>query len=374
MKIHYVNILLFALPLNIFAHNKNKPHIVLHTPTKKPIKSHRTLCECELYTSIYDNDQEMKKLMENFDRQISQRFHEYDEHMKDKRQKCKEQCNKDIQKIILQDKIEKELAEHFSALETKIDTNDIPTCVCEKSLSDKMEKTCLKCTQNLGGIVVPSSGVLGGIAELAISVCKPKAIAAAIAIAKEAGEAAGAAKGAAKGLEAVISGLKTFGIDDLSPGILETFFSTRLYNDVSSLPRVIYEKYQITCDLWDVSTSSNPVCTNAGNKLNLIPKVGGPVVDPEVAIEAKVTEAVVEATEIATEAAKTTSQSVTATITKQKTSEIAATYMGYEITIVAPIVAILVILLVMVIIYLILRYRRKKKMKKKLEYIKLLKE
>ncbi|ETW27267.1 hypothetical protein PFFCH_05306 [Plasmodium falciparum FCH/4] len=39
----------------------------------------------------YDNDPEMKEMMENFDRQTSQRFKEYDERMIEKRQKCKEQ-------------------------------------------------------------------------------------------------------------------------------------------------------------------------------------------------------------------------------------------------------------------------------------------
>ncbi|SOS81655.1 PIR protein, pseudogene, putative [Plasmodium sp.] len=71
--------------------------------------------------------------MDDYNLQTSQRFNEYDERMIKNRQKCKEQCNKDIQKIILKDKLEKELTEELSTLQTDICTNDIPTCVCEKS-------------------------------------------------------------------------------------------------------------------------------------------------------------------------------------------------------------------------------------------------
>ncbi|ETW56272.1 hypothetical protein PFUGPA_01697 [Plasmodium falciparum Palo Alto/Uganda] len=71
------------------------------------------------------------------------------------------------------------MAQQLTTLETKIDTNDIPTCICEKSLADKVEKNYMKCTQNLGGIVAPSSGVLAGIAEGALYAWKPTAITAA---------------------------------------------------------------------------------------------------------------------------------------------------------------------------------------------------
>ncbi|ETW32268.1 hypothetical protein PFFCH_00318 [Plasmodium falciparum FCH/4] len=98
----------------------------------------------------YDNDPQMKEVMENFIKQTQQRFHEYDERMVEKRMQCKDKCDKEIQKIILKDKLEKQMAQQLTTLETKIDTNDIPTCVCEKSMVDKMEKNCMKCAQNLG--------------------------------------------------------------------------------------------------------------------------------------------------------------------------------------------------------------------------------
>ncbi|ETW32218.1 hypothetical protein PFFCH_00331 [Plasmodium falciparum FCH/4] len=66
-----------------------------HTSNTKSIKPHRSLCECELYDRyipIYDYNQEMKEVMQQFDERTSQRFREYDERMQEKRQTCKEQC------------------------------------------------------------------------------------------------------------------------------------------------------------------------------------------------------------------------------------------------------------------------------------------
>ncbi|KYN92985.1 rifin, partial [Plasmodium reichenowi] len=94
----------------------------------------------------------MKEVMENFNKQTQQRFHEYDDRMKTTRQKCKDKCDKEIQKIILKDKLEKHMAEQLTTLETKINTDDIPTCICEKSLADKTEKFCLNCGKNMGAI------------------------------------------------------------------------------------------------------------------------------------------------------------------------------------------------------------------------------
>ncbi|ETW51294.1 hypothetical protein PFMALIP_00659 [Plasmodium falciparum MaliPS096_E11] len=142
MKFYNFKLSLYSLLLNIL--------LILshHTSNTKSIKPHRSLCECELYDRyipIYDYNQEMKEVMQQFDERTSQRFREYDERMQEKRQTCKEQCDKDMQKIILKDKIEKELTEKLSALQTDISINDIPTCICEKSLADKVEKNCLKC-------------------------------------------------------------------------------------------------------------------------------------------------------------------------------------------------------------------------------------
>ncbi|SOS81817.1 PIR protein, putative [Plasmodium sp.] len=132
MKMHYTKILLFSLHLNIREHNKKEPHITPRTSTT------RLLCERELYTSIYDNDEDMKFVKENFDRQTSQRFEEYEKRMIKNRKKCKEQCDKDIQQIIVKDKI-------------------------EKTLAKKVEKGCLVCACGLGGGVAPVWGLVSGL-------------------------------------------------------------------------------------------------------------------------------------------------------------------------------------------------------------------
>ncbi|KNG74418.1 hypothetical protein PFMG_00601 [Plasmodium falciparum IGH-CR14] len=169
MKVHYTNILLYTVNLSILLISchiniQKNPYInTLHTLNTTKIPTNRLLCECDLYTSIYDNDPEMNMVMQQFDERTSERFHEYDERIEEKRKKCKEQCEKDIQKIILKDKIEKELTEKFATLQTDITTEDIPTCVCEKSVADTVEKTCLKCGGLLGGGVEPTVGFLGTV-------------------------------------------------------------------------------------------------------------------------------------------------------------------------------------------------------------------
>ncbi|CAD51371.2 rifin [Plasmodium falciparum NF54] len=140
MKLHCSKILLFSLQLNIlitssYVNNKNKPYITPHTSA---ITS-RVLNECDLYMPNYDKDADMKSVKENFDRQSSRRFEEYEERMITNRQKYKEQCEKDIQKIILKDKI-------------------------EKLLEEKVEKCCLICGCGLGGGVAPFVGLFGGLA------------------------------------------------------------------------------------------------------------------------------------------------------------------------------------------------------------------
>ncbi|EWC85433.1 hypothetical protein PFNF54_05907 [Plasmodium falciparum NF54] len=140
MKLQYYKILLFSISLSIFfsssyAHNKNKRYITPQTRTT----TSRVLGECDLYMPNYDKDADMKSVKENFDRQTSQRFDEYEERMQEKRKKRKEQCDKDIQEIILKDKI-------------------------EKSLEEKVEKCCLICGCGLGGGVTPFIGLFGGLA------------------------------------------------------------------------------------------------------------------------------------------------------------------------------------------------------------------
>ncbi|ETW33206.1 hypothetical protein PFTANZ_06075 [Plasmodium falciparum Tanzania (2000708)] len=195
----------------------------------------------------------MKALMENYDRQTSQRFKEYDEVMKDKHQNCKEQCDKDIRKIILKDKIEKQMAEHFSGLETKIDRSNIPTCVCEKSVADKMEKTCLKCGSVLGG-GIPGFGLVGGygVYEL-VELAKVAATASA--------ERAGMETGIQAGISKAISGIETkFHLSTIRGEALGSFLNKGNYIDETLINGVIKIEYLTKCTGSKANTDSSALC------------------------------------------------------------------------------------------------------------------
>ncbi|KNG75770.1 variant surface antigen rifin [Plasmodium falciparum IGH-CR14] len=372
MKIHYINILLFELPLNILVYNQRNHYI-----TRTPKATTRTLCECELYApSNYDNDPEMKAVMQQFGDRTSQRFHEYDERMKNTRQKCKEQCDKEIEKIILKDKIDKELTEKFATLQTDIQSDAIPTCVCEKSMVDKMEKNCMKCAQNLGGIVAPSSGVLAGIAEGALIVWKDAEIVAAIAAAKEAGAVAGKAAGDIAGAAEITKLIKsTFQVQNIADQPLVSYFTTTPFNKASIITKALFNDYAEICLPGGARPGgdlSKPICKLVMEQS--LATSGSKSVKP-IEFIGKEVETMVSKAEGIAEAKKTEMTStMTATITAEKTGVINATYTSWQIAITASVIAIVVIVLIMVIIYLILRYRRKKKMKKKLQYIKLLEE
>ncbi|SOV78659.1 PIR protein [Plasmodium reichenowi] len=329
MKVHYINILLFALPLNILVNTHKKPQTRPHTPTT------RLLCECELYEPAnYDNDPQMKSVMDNFNKQTQQRFEEYDERMKTTRQKCKDRCDKEIQKIILKDKLEKQMEQQLTTLETKITTEDIPTCVCEKSLADKTEKFCLNCGKTMGG-VAPGWGLVSGILYTGWEI---------------AATAAATQKGIEAGINAVIDTLKTLldikGVTDVK---WKTLITAQNYTDKSLLDGVIRELAGTLCG--GSEDTGGGFCLFTFNTKTLTQAINGHVPN---AISKGTAEVV--------------------TVTKAEMGKVTTTGGVYSTGIIASVVAIIVIVLVMVIIYLILRYRRKKKMKKKLQYMKLLKE
>ncbi|ETW45072.1 hypothetical protein PFNF135_00401 [Plasmodium falciparum NF135/5.C10] len=373
MKLHYTTMLLFCFPLNVLAHNKNKAYIIpRHTRTS----TSRVLRECDTSTSVYDNDPEMKSVKENFDRQTSHRFEEYEERMNVKRQKCKEQCDKEIQKIILKDKLEKQMTEQLTTLETNITTEDIPTCICEKSLADKVEKGCLRCGSVFGGGIAPNVGLLGGIGEAAISAWKPKAIAAAIVSAKKAGAAEGAIAGNAHAMNMVITFLKQWGIEEYCPEIFNSFVSTNRYADLTTITGAIITKHDKICAMSASGGSVNEATCKAfdialGLKNANGTQIGAPA---SKAIPQMINGLAGKAETTANIHGADVTSKITTQLRTEQTTAINATYASYEITIIAAVVAIVVIVLIMVIIYLILRYRRKKKMKKKLQYIKLLEE
>ncbi|SPJ08679.1 PIR protein, putative [Plasmodium sp. DRC-Itaito] len=345
MKVHYINILLFAHALNILVHNKNKPSITPKIPTT------RLLCECELYAPInYDNDPKMKEVMDNFDRQTSQRFLEYDERMKTTRQKCKEQCDKEIQKIILKDKLEKELMDKFAKLDTDIQSDAIPRCICEKSVADKVEKGCLRCGGILGS-AVPELGAMGAIALYNLSAWYTEAIIAAKAAAVTKATAL-ATKAGMNAVKLEINKLIADSIGD--PGLfdLTKIVSKLNFNCNKALYESAMELANGTCivDGKEIGGSfCNTILRGEKFTFKLFADVGATRFEETYASQKGILEA-------------------------KNIAAVKTAYGGYNTSIIAPIIAIVVIVLVMVIIYLILRRRRKKKMKKKVQYIKLLEE
>ncbi|KOB84760.1 hypothetical protein PFDG_00077 [Plasmodium falciparum Dd2] len=372
MKVHYINILLFALPLNILEHNKNEPHTTPnHTQTT------RSLCECKLYSPAnYDSDPEMKRVMQQFEDRTTQRFHEYDEKMQSKRIQCKDRCDKEIQKIILKDKIDKELTEKFATLQTDIQSDSIPTCICEKSLEDKMEKECLKCAQNLGGIVAPSTGVLGEIAALAVNAWKTTEIAAATKAAIDKGLALGKIAGDIEGAAKVIELIELrFKVQNIAGLPLKSVFDTENYTNVLFISKSIHSEYIGSgCrSIFPLPGTKKPIfCTFVNEQIEAIS--GGKGVDPTKFIETTVQTMMSEVKGVADAKAADVAAAKTPEFTTRNIAAVEAATTPYYTPIIVSIVAIEVIVLIMVIIYLILRYRRKKKMKKKLQYIKLLKE
>ncbi|EUR72746.1 hypothetical protein PFBG_02321 [Plasmodium falciparum 7G8] len=373
MKVHYMNILLFAVPLNILANTHKKPSI-----RPRHIQTTRLLCECELYMPNYDNDPEMKRVMQQFHDRTTQRFQEYDEKLQEKRQICKDTCDKEIQKIILKDKIEKELTEKFSSLHTDIQSDDIPTCICEKSLAEKAEKGCLRCGSILGA-AMPEVGSIGGGLLYALNAWKPAAIIAAKEAAEKLGIAAGKVAGNIKGMEVVSSGLQHIGVHELFPDIFKNFVTTGHYNEITTIANSILVKYNSTCKSLKTGFTPSTSCTNFQLNLGIHiadgTQYGNPYGIPaSTAIPQRLGVLLGEATQTAeAEAAKVRTITSSKIITEEE-GVINTIYMSNQTAIIASIIAVVVIVLIMVIIYLILRYRRKKKMKKKLQYIKLLEE
>ncbi|CDO61887.1 rifin [Plasmodium reichenowi] len=329
MKVHYTKILLLAPALNILltslsnAHNKNKLYIAPHhTSTTKS----RVLSKCDIRSSIYDNDTDIKSVKEIFDRQTSQRFEEYEELMKEKRRKSKEQRNKNIQEIIDKDKM-------------------------EKSLGEKIEKGCLRCGCGLGGVAA-SVGIFGTIAvkELAKS-----ATAAAVASAQEAAMTAGEAARVLAGKNAVIAGIiKQFRVSTLGVQELETLFTANNYNNVKNIANAINNQYSVSSCPFNSARTREPFCSWVMEKFSS--RVNG--ASAYKSIETTVGTIVSDAEPVAAAAAK----KATDEVIQRSTAVVQAKYASCQTAIIASVVAILIIVLVMIIIYLVLRYRRKKKM------------
>ncbi|EWC75612.1 surface antigen [Plasmodium falciparum UGT5.1] len=313
----------------------------------------------------------MKRVMQQFVDRTTQRFHEYDERMKTTRQKCKDQCDKEIQKIILKDKLEKELMDKFATLQTDIQNDAIPTCVCEKSIADKTEKFCLNCGMNVGGGITLSSGVLGGIGAVAVNAWKDAAIIAAKAAAIAEGAAKGAVAGKARGMAIVIRALKEKGIAQYCTGIYQSILKIENFTDLKTFASAIIQEHNNICG---IGVGNGAACEAFDLKLGVRLSGGGNGPPAGQLVRKLLDGLAYKAEQAAAHVTKTTSEKVTKAAIETSTGAIDAASTHLYSTIAYSITAILIIVLIMVIIYLILRYRRKKKMKKKLQYIKLLEE
>ncbi|KOB63169.1 hypothetical protein PFHG_04940 [Plasmodium falciparum HB3] len=316
MKVHCYNILLFSLLLhrlllssskvNIEMNHHNTPHI----KNREPTKSYRSLCECELYTYIYDDDPDMKEIMNDFDRQTSQRFEEYNERMNKNRQKCKEQCDRDIQNIILKDKV-------------------------EKSLSEKVEKGCLRCGCGLGGVAA-GVGIFGALGTYGWKVA---ATATAIEFATQ--------EGIKAGIQAAIEQIKITVFNSLLNVEWLNFINASNYNSIAGLVEAVKAAVVSTERTSELSSNTMDRVRNA---LSEAENWFSPAVR---------------------EGTQTTASTIT-TVQRTQLVDVTATSTYSYMAIAYSVIAILIIVLVMIIIYLILRYRRKKKMNKKAQYTKLL--
>ncbi|ETW31434.1 hypothetical protein PFFCH_01159 [Plasmodium falciparum FCH/4] len=249
-----------------------------------------------------DNDDDMKSVKEIFNRQTSQRFEEYEERIQEKRQKRKEQRDKNIQKIIEKDKM-------------------------EKSLAEKVEKGCLRCGCGLGGGVLPVWGLVGGLWYATwLQYVTKTAI--------------------QKGIEAVISETidgvtKEFLLNTLGGKTLQEVITSKTYNQPMFFVSEIYEEYNTMCANNTISTNNffNSIEQSCQNSTSKVIRT--------------ITETV---NKVATKAGQAAKNAEVAEVTK-----LAPHTSILSNTIIASVVALLIIVLVMIIIYLVLRYRRKKK-------------
>ncbi|SPJ09506.1 PIR protein, putative [Plasmodium sp. DRC-Itaito] len=311
MKLHCSKILLLFLPLNILVtsyqeHNNNEPHSTPHHT-----QTNRSLCECETQSSIYNKDEEMKSVMQQFVDRTSQRLREYDERIQDKRQKRKEERDKNIKKIIEKDKR-------------------------EKSLEQKIEKGCLRCGCGLGGVAA-SVGVFGG---LGVYGSEMAATATAIAAAEKAGIDAG--------VNAVIAKIG----NSFEPMLGNVQWSKLITgSNYKSIPGLVKAVNAAITSSKEAGTSDGKI-TLARQSLSYAERTFGQYIA----------------------AAKDITESTTTSVQKVKLVEVTTQTTPLYSAIGYSVLAILIIVLVMIIIYLVLRYRRKKKMKKKDQYAKLLEE
>ncbi|KYN93064.1 rifin [Plasmodium gaboni] len=150
-KILLLLLLLLLSPLLLSCRQfQSNGYMLIHIRNIKKITTSRKLCEYDKYIPNYDNDPEMKEVMEKYNERLAIRWKEYDELKKEKERKYKEQYDKDIKEIILKDKIEKQLTKQLSALDKFTDIDDLAKGIYEKRVATKTKKGYKKSKKTLG--------------------------------------------------------------------------------------------------------------------------------------------------------------------------------------------------------------------------------
>ncbi|SOS76659.1 PIR protein, putative [Plasmodium sp. gorilla clade G1] len=144
-------LLLLLLPLLLSCkHFQSNGYISPHTRSVTKITTSRSLSEFDKYKNNYDDDPEMKELMKRYNERTAVRLKEYDEQKKKKQKIYKEKYDKDIQEIIVKDKIHKQLTKQFSKLEKVTDKDDLFKGKNEKKVATKGKKGRKKTKKTLG--------------------------------------------------------------------------------------------------------------------------------------------------------------------------------------------------------------------------------
>ncbi|SOV11126.1 PIR protein [Plasmodium sp. gorilla clade G2] len=140
-KILLLLLLLLLSPLLLSCRQfHSNGYMSTHLRNIKKIRTSRKLCEYDKYKANYDNDPEMKEVIEKYNERLAIRWKEYDELKKEKERKYKEQYDKDIKEIILKGKIEKQLTKQLSALDKFTDIDDLAKDIYEKRVATKAKK------------------------------------------------------------------------------------------------------------------------------------------------------------------------------------------------------------------------------------------
>ncbi|KOB85070.1 hypothetical protein PFDG_00459, partial [Plasmodium falciparum Dd2] len=214
--------------------------------------------------------------------------------------------------------------EKFATLQTDIHSDAIPTCICEKSIADKVEKGCLRCGSILGA-AMPELGSVGGSLLYALNQWKTYALLETTKYALAKGAAQGAIAGIQAGKGVAIKSLRELGVEQFWPGMSKYILNMRHYSEVADLTDVIYPKKVAACKGANYNIFEN-MCQSFDKRLGIL-NVDATYADlPKDAVPEALKGIVSEAESTAKAVAQTESTRIAAEITQQQTAVINATY------------------------------------------------